>query len=211
MPRRVFSMTYFCSAFVSSASWRGVQVLLAVLVLRRARDLTQAVREQRLRLVVREGGAQLIVDHHAALREPVGGELRDLLFQRHARQEIGDAFVRRQLRVEVLRLRESGVAGGGGGGGTGRQTDGDQQGQGVRSFHAGGAYAQPRPRGQPTAAGLLTISYLLAQRQGHEDRIVREGAGRRSADTRGRKYVDRDRDAGRRRGVDDRVRHARIS
>ena len=129
-----------------------VQVLLAVLVLRRARDLTQAVGEQRLRLVVREGGAQLIVDQHAALREPVGGELRDLLFQRHAREQIGDALVRRQLRVEVLRLRERGVAGGGGGGGTGRQTDGDQQGQGVRSFHAGErmpnrapAVNQPRP------------------------------------------------------------------
>src|SRR5262245_44360946 len=37
-----------------------------------------------------------------------------------------------------------------------------------------GAYAQPRPRGQPTATDLLTIFYLSAQLQGQEERIVGE-------------------------------------
>jgi len=88
------------------------------------------------RLLVAERGTQLVVDQDAAFREPVAVELRDLLFQRHAREQIGDPLLGRQLRVQVLGLGERRVARDGRAGRAGRKGREGHQEEGVRSFHA---------------------------------------------------------------------------
>ena len=88
------------------------------------------------RLVVARARTQLVVDQHAALREPVAVELRDLLFQRHAREQIGDALVGRQLRIEVLGLGERRIARDGGPGAPAQGIQSAASRWRTQSFHA---------------------------------------------------------------------------
>ena len=95
MPSRVFSMTHFCRALMNSACFARRARRAArrrARDLARARHLAEAVSEQRLRAgrVERARGRP---ERRLALPDAL--ELRDLLLERHAREQIGDACLDR--------------------------------------------------------------------------------------------------------------------
>ena len=116
MPRRVFSISHFCTALTNSACSRAGRVRRPApgLAISLGRDTSPMPEPMSAWALVGSKPALRVLDLAFAVPDPL--QLRDLLLERHAPEQIGDAGLYRRVRLSVDRravLRQHAGADGG--------------------------------------------------------------------------------------------------